>query len=365
MASSSREENRVMASINSDNRMVKNSELLEYDNVLQSLNKWSVPMLSSSTIYKTGMFSLFHKYAIKTTEQTICLEEQDSSLNLLTIKDLQNYMIRYKFVHIGCVQIAFKPLTLLGMNNCIQASLRDGRCLDWTPSLMGVVETSLSHGPVYFNVYPNLTLSLTDRNLTDSLNLRIQTQGYNFKAGSEAIAIVYRVYYKVMNTLAPNVLRASPYGHTVLIDTNLTTSKVATPRKIDWSEIKFPETWTIPQAIQPRPILNQSIENIVEELDGTVRINFNRIGRSNSARTDGDLMINRPASSINSFQTAVSRMPSRHSVSTVNRSNNSSDDLILEGNYISDQQIPHGIYVRNEANRPTSPTVSEVNNFRL
>jgi hypothetical protein len=297
-----------MASSSVKKNEIKNVELVEYDDVIQKLNKWSIPTIPSSTIYKLGMFKFIHKMAIKSMEQTICLEDNNESLNLLHMSDLQNYLLRYKFIHIGCVQIAFKPLTLLGMNSCMQASLRDGRWLDWTSSLMGVVETSLCYGPVYFNVYPNLTLSLTDKNISDVLNLRIQTKSYNFKPGTESIVVIYIIYYKIMNTLAPNIQSVSPLGRTVLFDTNLTTSKVATPRQISWDEIKFPETWTIAQAIPPKPLLNHDIENIIQEIDGTVKINFHRIGsnlsRSYSSRS---FISSRPPSSHNTFQTTLSR----------------------------------------------------------
>ena len=87
-------------------------------------------------------------------------------------------------MHIGLVQIAFKPLTLLGLNTCTQATLRDARCLNWIPSIMGAVETSLCPAPVYFNVYPNLTLSLTDRHICESVQLKLLTKGYDFLLGT-------------------------------------------------------------------------------------------------------------------------------------------------------------------------------------
>ena len=102
--------------------------------------------------------------------------------------------------YIGFVQVAFKPLTLLRMNACIQATLRDARCLDWNSSVMSAVETSVCHGLVYFNVYPNLTLSLSDRNIGEAVNLRMLTKWYNFLLGFETVAVIYRIYYKIMNT---------------------------------------------------------------------------------------------------------------------------------------------------------------------
>ena len=111
------------------------------------------------------MFELISSMTVKTMEQTLSLGQDNESINLINSHDIIRYRGKYKFMHISLVQIAFKPLTLLGLNACIQATLRDARCLSWIPSIMGVVETSLSHGPVYFNVYPNLTLSLSKKHI--------------------------------------------------------------------------------------------------------------------------------------------------------------------------------------------------------
>ena len=179
----------------SSNDAIKNSQLLEYNTHTQKLNKWSIPKVKPTSIYKIGMFDFTSRMVIKTMEQSITLENNDEILRLLESEDTSRYRKNFKFLHISCVQVAFKPLTLLGINACLQASLRDGRSTDWSSSLMGIIETSLCHGPVFFNVYPNLPVSLTDRNINDALTLRVQTQGYNFLPGTETVAVIYRVYF--------------------------------------------------------------------------------------------------------------------------------------------------------------------------
>ena len=62
----------------------------------------------------------------------------------------------------GLVQIAFKPLTLEGLPESFVAALRDARNLNWKKSLIGIMEFNLTNGPVYFNAYPNLQLSLSE-----------------------------------------------------------------------------------------------------------------------------------------------------------------------------------------------------------
>ena len=51
---------------------------------------------------------------------------------------------------------------------------------------MGAVETSLCYGPVYFNVYPNLTLSLSDRTIGHACNFTLLNIINNEGKGSQS-----------------------------------------------------------------------------------------------------------------------------------------------------------------------------------
>lgn len=258
----------------------------------------------------------------------------------------------YKYIHLGLVQVALKPLTLLGQNTCLLATLRDGICNNWRASIMGAIETSLCHGPIYFNVYPNLTLSLSDSNIGESLNLRIQTNGYDYLPGFEVIAVIYRIYYKAINTINPKVRQLGPTDQTVLIQTNMFTSNVATNRLISWEEITFPDSWTITNAVLPKPIVNFNIEQIVQDTEGSVNLTFRN-----------PLLGSRSRNARSSFS---SHQPYRVSVPTTSRHSVSEpieqlvEKVPIEGLKISENQIPHSIY-RNPSNRRESPTASEMN----
>ena len=84
--------------------------------------------------------------------------------------------------------------------------LRDIRHNKFEDSLIGTVETSLGQGLIYFNCYPNKTVSLMDRNILDCLFLNIYFHGLDMKEGSIPAALIYRIQYKVMNTYASRVL---------------------------------------------------------------------------------------------------------------------------------------------------------------
>ncbi|KAG5572217.1 hypothetical protein H5410_061983 [Solanum commersonii] len=62
---------------------------------------------------------------IKTTKQSLALNSSKQTIHLLNKRDIKLYKFQYKFLHIGIVQIIFKPLTLKGLPETFLAALRD------------------------------------------------------------------------------------------------------------------------------------------------------------------------------------------------------------------------------------------------
>ncbi|KAG5579668.1 hypothetical protein H5410_050295 [Solanum commersonii] len=166
-----------------------------------------------------------NKQLIKTTEQSLALNSSEQTIRLLNKRDVDLYKSQYKFLHIGMVQIAFKPLTLKGLPETFLAALRDARNLNFRQSLMGSIESTVAYGPVYFNAQPNLQLSLTDSNILDALTLNVKTHGYNYAPGSELICLSYRIYYKLLATLNPRCKLYDTSDQTILVETNFARSK--------------------------------------------------------------------------------------------------------------------------------------------
>lgn len=107
---------------NHQNNLIKNEELVEYPKFLDRLNKWVIPSVPSNQIYRYGKIDIFSRLTVKTLEQTIQIAEKTQTIKLLTKKDLKPFK-NYNFIHIGLVQIALKPLTLLGLNASIMVML--------------------------------------------------------------------------------------------------------------------------------------------------------------------------------------------------------------------------------------------------
>lgn len=104
-----------------------------------------------STIYGYRLFEFRSSMVIKTMERTKSIELNDKIINLMDYRDLLVHMRNYKYIHFGLLQIVLKLLTLLAMDTCLQVTRRDGRYNNWSSLIIRAVETSLCHGPVYFN----------------------------------------------------------------------------------------------------------------------------------------------------------------------------------------------------------------------
>ena len=169
----------------------------------RNLLKWNIPTEKTNKIYRQTSFSklsFMTDYNIKTVERNYSLFNEYETMQLFSTDSINWHKEKYAFLHIGLVQVAIKPLTREALNTSILLCLRDDRHLRFNDSLLGMMETSLHNGPLYFNCYPNFALSLSDRNIMDALTLNIKTGGYYMKEGAEPLAIIYRIYYKLMKT---------------------------------------------------------------------------------------------------------------------------------------------------------------------
>ncbi|KAG5587777.1 hypothetical protein H5410_048211 [Solanum commersonii] len=94
---------------------IKSTRLKEVDipQNLDLLNKWTIPKL------------------IKTTKQSLALNSSEQTIRLLNKRNVEFYKSQYKFLYIGMVQIAFKPLTLKGLPETFLVALCDTRNLNF------------------------------------------------------------------------------------------------------------------------------------------------------------------------------------------------------------------------------------------
>ena len=205
------------------------------------------------------------------------LKTEDDEYLLLSSESIEKQRENFNYIHIGCVQVALKPLLVEETLNVSGVMcLRDNRHNQFSDSLIGTVQTSLGHGPVYFNYFPNLTLSMEDRNLLEALHLNVLIHGLDMKPGSIPLTLMYRVHYKLMNSMASKCLRPRIPGETTLFLTDQTKTNVIVPRTIRWDEVDIPEKWSIKRAVPSIPKITPSFREIKQFDNGRVELTFQR-----------------------------------------------------------------------------------------
>lgn len=116
-------------------------------------------------------------------------------------------------------------------------SLRDKRHLRFNDSLLGCITSSLSEGPVYFNSFPNFSVSLLDPTILKTLTLTIQTSRFDMDPESLNMALIYRIFIKVMNIVTPDVnlrnnLVKDKCGETTVFQINPMKVNISVPRTL-------------------------------------------------------------------------------------------------------------------------------------
>lgn len=270
--------------IDEEHDMHMNSSEIHISDIEQSLTNWSIPKQNPNTIYKIGTFDFLQSYSIKTNEQTISINKDYEKINLLSEKSIILHRQKYKFMHIGLVQVAVKPLFRLGIDAPVLLVLRDARHKNFQNSILAMAETNISNGPIYFNCYPNFSIGLFDPNILDTLVLTIKTKNLEFTVDTKAIAVIYRVCYKTMTTtIEPRAKIGNTKDYTLMIESNPMSTRVSIPKKLRWDEITKSCNWNLQDIGTSKPSEDLSqISNIVEHTDGSVDINFENFDSSQS-----------------------------------------------------------------------------------
>ena len=253
-----------------------NSIEVSIANIENSLHNWNIPRVEIRTLYKQGTFDWFQSYSIKTTEKTIPLLRNQQEIKLFSSKAIQEHRKNYKFLHIGLVQVAIKPMTRLGINAPICIVLRDARLTNFNQSLLALGESNICNGPIYFQAYPDYTISLFDKNILDVLTLNLQLKEIEIKEGSDPLVLIYRVYYKTMTTtIEPKYKKEKSINETLLIESNFQNSNITVPKRIKWDEVIRNQTWNFKEIIEPKPLeINTQVNNIIDHSNGNIDIIF-------------------------------------------------------------------------------------------
>ncbi|XP_024992539.1 uncharacterized protein LOC112526483 [Cynara cardunculus var. scolymus] len=256
----------------------RNKELILNETIDYDLCNWKLPKSKPNEIYKSN-FSFKSDYIIETVEESMPISQGYSTFQLLSTKRIKQHQQKYNFLHLGMIQVALKPATRLGLNTSVLVCLHDKRNLKFHDSLIGVIESSLCDGPIYFSCFPNFTLSLNDPHLMRALSLDIKSEGYDMLPGLKNVILIYRFHYKVMSTFVSHIRQIQNLNDkrkTTLFITNMAKSNKIISKTISWEEVKFPEQWILEQANEPVKQENEKLEEIIEHPNGDVELRFSK-----------------------------------------------------------------------------------------
>ncbi|KAH9802585.1 hypothetical protein KPL71_001451 [Citrus sinensis] len=355
----------------SDSKHVVSSEEFFIENFDKAIDCWELPKISKEKIYKTKKLDfLKNDYIIKTEERDITLSKPFETIHLFSEHSLKKLKEKnFNYVHIGLIQVGIKPLTKEGLDTSILAILRDGRFISFDDSLLSSIESSLCKGHISFDCYPNITISLKDKNILKSMILQIKTHNYNMIEGSIPVALIFKISYKAMITAFSTQHKfQSKRDETLLLQTDLSRANTVIPKPIQWKDVHLPEEWILegaaPPAIPKQLEPNTELQNVTQYSDGRVKLSFRR---STSSRFSDKAS----CSSIPSLERKFTKVPSVINLPFQSQPRFSTSDIpstsIRSVDYTT--SVPHPIYTSNqhiqsqeekEPSPPTSPTFSAV-----
>ena len=133
-------------------------------------------ILSPSTRLVEQKIPFYFRYKVRIVEQTFSISKTHEKCCLFSNRNINDFLAKkFSYLHIGLVQVAVKPLTRKGINASVLMCLRDARFKNFSDSILGMITASLYDGPIYFDCYPDISLTLDDPNIVKALTLNILT----------------------------------------------------------------------------------------------------------------------------------------------------------------------------------------------
>ncbi|KGN66494.1 hypothetical protein Csa_006902 [Cucumis sativus] len=214
----------------------------EYIKKGKNLLKWKIPKIPTTKIYKSNPFIFFSDPFIKTKEETMPCENGSQVFRLISGNPMVDNFQEKRFytrLNMGMIQIGVKTLTTkIPSNASIILCVFDTRNDNFEDSILGLVESKLIDGPIFFNIFPNITMPIFHPKLLESFVLIAMVQGFEqLPQGTSPISLMWRTCYKLQASALPTALIESPQGKTVFFQTNFENSKVADQKVSQWDEV--------------------------------------------------------------------------------------------------------------------------------
>ncbi|KAK2635280.1 hypothetical protein Ddye_030072 [Dipteronia dyeriana] len=202
---------------------------------------WKIDEVSKESVYPKGIFNFKKKYSIQTTKGDISSNNEKVSIPLLDPLVIAKHKQKYRYVHIGLVQVFVTPLVYKGVNGSISLFLKDKRLVDFSDSFLNIPQASEIEDPI--NFFPNLMVSLEEIDVLHNLTLNVTFHNLQVEKDNKfVLTLTSKVYYKwTREEVKPAAKGHGPGIEIVFNQRNMRSPKDLTPKTIKRSDLQFPE----------------------------------------------------------------------------------------------------------------------------
>ncbi|KAF7825326.1 putative viral movement protein [Senna tora] len=192
-------------------------------------------------IYKATLFSrinFLNGYKIKSLENSFPVGTKQKDIYFLSRDSIREHRSKYKYLHIGLIQVSFHPLSLArNSQEKVYVCLRNAKNPNFEESILVAFESSMESG-IKFNWFPDFSSPMADLANSNGLVITIEGHGFDLAKGFEdthVLAVSYRMVYKVMRSaLKPKSLFESP-----VLEVNTEKANVIKPKQRLLLSIEF------------------------------------------------------------------------------------------------------------------------------
>ena len=186
---------------------------------------------------------------------------------------------KYRYIHVGSVQVQITPLQYYSKDIDLYALLCDIRRTKFNNQIIIGIKTNLCNSSVGFNCRPGYYVSLKDEFAKNFLSLKIKTVGMDMKRGDYPLRIFWKIIYKLDNTIDPKtkvtMIEAEKFKSPTLVQ------KIQ-QIKSNRQDIRIDKSW-ITSFVNPTKINKKNVIKIDE--DGKITIKPQLL-RSMSTRSE-------------------------------------------------------------------------------
>ncbi|KAM7489723.1 hypothetical protein LguiB_027207 [Lonicera macranthoides] len=189
----------------------------------------------------------------------------------------------YTHMHFGAIRFAVTFHGRKGLHEVARIALVDSRLTNYQQAILGNVQATLNAGTVFFTLYPNFNIPLSDPFVCSALKIQVQITGVSMVPGTAAATIHQQMVYRVQNHSYDLCIPGSSTSEALMltIDSDASHTAKYVPRQLTRPELVklLPEVWVtsyekLQEQTNTEP-LQQTDPTYLRRADKQIEMRFN------------------------------------------------------------------------------------------